>query len=75
MDGDDLVVIRMFADRFAAEVAQTALEAAGLDCFVRSDDANALEPGLWPGRGVELIVRAEDLAQANEILDTVPKPA
>jgi putative signal transducing protein len=74
MAEDDLVVVRMFGDRFAADVAKSALDAAGIESFVRGDDARAVDPGLWPGRGVGLIVRAEDAARAQEILTTEPKP-
>ncbi len=75
MGTDDLVVVRRFGDRFEAEVAKSALEAAGIEAMVRSDDMGATQPGLWPARHVDLIVRAEDEAQAREILDTASKPA
>jgi hypothetical protein len=52
MTTDDLVVVKTFGDRFAANVAKSALDAAGIECLVRSDDSRQMQPGLWPGRGV-----------------------
>jgi hypothetical protein len=66
----ELVVVRTFGDQFAADVAKTALDAAGIECFVRSDDAGGMRPGMWVGNGVQLVVRAEDVKRANEILKT-----
>jgi hypothetical protein len=71
----DLVVVKTFNDGFAADVAKSALDAAGIECMVRSDDSRRTQPGLWPGRGVELLVRAEDASQAAEILNTPARPA
>jgi hypothetical protein len=64
---DDLVVLRTFLNTFDADVAKGALEAADIDSFVRADDAGGMRPHLWMG-GVELIVRAEDVERANEVL-------
>ena len=68
MSSPELVVVHTFSDQFAADVAKTALDAAGIECFVRSDDAGGEYPGLAIGRGAQLIVRAEDAMRANEIL-------
>jgi hypothetical protein len=68
MSETELVVVRTFSDQFAADVAKTALDAAGIENFVRSDDAGGMRPGMWMGNGVELIVRAEDAKRADEIL-------
>jgi len=66
--GDDLVVVRTFSNKFEADVAKTALDAAKIDCFIRADDAGGTRPGMWMGNGVELLVRAEDADWADEIL-------
>ena len=71
----ELVVVRTFNNRQEADLANSALEAAGIAAFVRSDDAGGERPGMWPGRGVELIVRAEDAKAAGEVLDIPAKPA
>jgi hypothetical protein len=69
MDHPDLVVIRAFLSSVDAELAKSALDAAGIDSMIRADDAGGMRPHLWMG-GVELVVRAEDAEQANTILGT-----
>ena len=65
---NDLVVARTYVNGFEAELAKSALEAAGIDSMIRSDDCGGMRPHLWMG-GVELVVRREDLPRAIEILD------
>ena len=61
-DQDRLVVVRTFLNRIDADLAQGALEAAGIDAMVGADDAEGNQPGLWMG-GVRLLVREEDAAE------------
>lgn len=68
---DDLQVIRTFINNVDAELARGALEAAGIDSMIRADDCGGTRPHLWMG-GVELLVRQEDTARAEEILGTEP---
>jgi hypothetical protein len=70
MTDPDLLVIREFGNLFEAEVAQSALEAAGIASLLRADDAGGVQPGLWVGRGVDLLVGTEDANRAEEILTT-----
>jgi hypothetical protein len=67
VDQDRLVVVRTFLNRIDADLAQGALEAAGIDAMVGADDAEGNQPGLWMG-GVRLLVREEDAAEAAEVL-------
>ena len=69
----ELVVVRTFSDRIEAELAQSALEAAGIESMVRGDDAGGIQPGLWTGEGVAVLVRAEDATAAHEILEVESK--
>jgi hypothetical protein len=69
MGTDALVAVRSYVNHFDAEVDKSALDAAGIDCMIRSDDCGGLRPHLWMG-GVELLVREEDAAEARQILDT-----
>ncbi len=62
-----LVAVRTFTNRQEAEVAQGALESAGLESLIAADDAGATQPGLWMS-GVRLLVREEDLEEATGIL-------
>ncbi|MGH9410016.1 MAG: putative signal transducing protein [Vicinamibacterales bacterium] len=71
MGNNALVAVRTYVNQFEAEVDKTALDAAGIESMIRSDDCGGLRPHLWLG-GVELLVRDEDAAQAREILDTPP---
>lgn len=73
MSDTELVVVRTFNDRIEAELAQSALEAAGIESMVRGDDAGGVQPGLWTSEGVDVLVREEDAANAREILDVEPK--
>jgi hypothetical protein len=72
MDDTTLVVVRTFNDRIEAELAQSALEAAGIDSILRSDDAGGQRPHMAYTNGVELLVRAGDAGQADEVLRTPP---
>jgi hypothetical protein len=64
----ELVVVRSFGDRIEAEMARSALEAAGIRSMVRGDDCAGLRPHMSLGSGIELIVRAMDRAKALEVL-------
>jgi hypothetical protein len=70
----DLVVIRTYLNNFDAELARSALEAAGIDSMIRADDCGGTRPHLWVG-GVELLVRSEDAARADELLTSEAAPA
>lgn len=72
MADSDLIVVRTFTDRIEAELAQSALEAAGIESMTRGDDAGGTQPGLWASAGVDVLVREEDAANAREILDVEP---
>ena len=63
----DLVVVRTYLNRIEAELAHSALRAAGIVSMIEADGAGGTQPGLWMG-GVKLLVRAEDATQAGEIL-------
>ena len=62
-----MVVIRTFLNHVDADVAKSALEAAGITSVIRADDCGGVRPHLWMG-GVELLVDDFDQAQAEEIL-------
>jgi hypothetical protein len=70
---DDLHVIRTFVNNFEAEIAHSALEAAGIESMIRADDCGGVRPHLWMG-GIELLVREEDAARAEEVLGNEPTP-
>ena len=67
MNDPELVVVRTFGNRIDAELAHSALEAAQIESTIVDDDGGGTQPELWL-RGVTLVVRAEDAANAEEIL-------
>jgi Putative prokaryotic signal transducing protein len=72
---DDLVVARTFSSRPEADLARSALDAAGIDAMVRADSGGDMRPSIaWAGDGFQVIVRAEDVEAAREILDLPARP-
>jgi Putative prokaryotic signal transducing protein len=71
---ESLVVIRTFLNHFEADVARSALESAGIESLIRSDDCGGTRPHLWLS-GVQLIVRQEDAERAAELLDSDARSA
>jgi hypothetical protein len=66
--------MRVFLNVYEAEVARGALQAAGIDAWVRSDDAGGVHPGMWTARGVQLLVREEDVERADAVLNSFAGP-
>ena len=69
MDDEKLVAVGSYPNKIDAELAQGALEAADIDAMVSADDAGGLQPGLWVGEGVRVLVRVEDAERARTILN------
>jgi len=63
-----LVSVRTFLNRIEAELALSALEAAGIDAVLSRDDCGGVRPSLWLS-GVDLLVRPEDYRRATDVLD------
>ena len=64
---EPLVAVAAFMNHIQADLAQGALETAGIDCAISADDAG----GTWAGGGrIRLMVREEDAQRAAEILQT-----
>jgi hypothetical protein len=70
----DLVVVQTFNSRPEADVAKSALDAAHINAMVVADDAGGLQPGLWEGRGVAVVVNREDEGSARDVLRSCAKP-
>jgi Putative prokaryotic signal transducing protein len=64
----ELVVLRTFPNVVEADLAKSALESVGIDSMVRSDNQGGQSPALGFSRSVELLVRAEDVEAANDML-------
>jgi len=70
-----LVVVQTFNSRPEADVAKSALEAADIAAIVMGDDAGGVQPALWEGRGVAVVVRRDDEQAARNVLDSTARPA
>jgi hypothetical protein len=70
----DLVVVETFNSRPEADMAKSALEAAEIQAMVLGDDAGGLQPGLWEGRGVAVVVNRADEAAARNVLGSTARP-
>jgi hypothetical protein len=62
-----LIVIRTFATRTDAEIAQGVLASAGIASSVSSDDAGGAYPFDLSG-GAQLLVDEDDVEAASELL-------
>jgi hypothetical protein len=69
MTDADLVVVHSFGTRQEADVALSALEAAGIDAIVQGDTAGGQYPAVVNLRGFRITVRAEDAPAARDILN------
>jgi Putative prokaryotic signal transducing protein len=67
MPDESVDVVATFLTRVDADLAMTALEAAGIEAMVSADDAAGLRPHLWMG-GVRLLVSSADLDRARAVL-------
>ena len=69
---EELVVIRTFADEFAADAAQAELQAAGIHSLLFSDDVPTMHPNVAFNRGIGLAVHRRDVKLAEAVLLTAP---
>ena len=69
-----LVVVRTFLNRFEADVAKSALDAADIESIIQADDAGGMQVPMSFGSPVALRVRSADAGRAREILDTIARP-
>ena len=74
MHETELVLVRTFGNSTEADIARSALEAAGIASMIQADTAGGTRPHLaWAGTGFRILVRAEDAAAARNILDVPAK--
>jgi hypothetical protein len=70
MPDANLVVVHAFGSGPEAEMAKSALEAAGIDAMIQADSAGGMRPHLaWASGGFKLLVREQDAAAAREVLE------
>ena len=67
----NLVIVQEFSSEPEAEVAKSALEAAGIDAMIQSDTAGHMRTHIaWSGAGFRILVREEDVTAAREVLES-----
>jgi len=64
----DLVSIRTFLHRHEAELAKGLLNEKGIEAVISADDLGTWRPHLSFGTGVQLLVKKEDVEEAQEAL-------
>jgi Putative prokaryotic signal transducing protein len=66
----ELAVVMTFGNRPEADLAKSALEAAGINAMVQADTVGGMREHLaWSGDGFRVLVREEDLAAARDVLN------
>jgi hypothetical protein len=75
MHDAELIVVHTFGNLTEADIAKSALDAAGIESMIQADTAGGTRPHLaWAGAGYRLIVRAEDANTARQILELPARP-
>ena len=70
MSDSDLVVVQTFSSRPEADIAVSALEAAGIESTVQADTGGEMYRAIaWAGVGFQVVVRTEDAEAAHAILE------
>jgi hypothetical protein len=65
MKSSDLTVVSTFPSTADAQIAKGILDEVGIESMIRADDAGGMYPAIG---GVELLVRSEDVDNANDAL-------
>ena len=70
MGDAELIAVQTFGTRQEADLARSALAAAGIDAMIQADTGGGMQPSIaWAGVGVQVIVRVEDAEAARAILE------
>lgn len=72
--GTKLIVIREFSNDIEAHIAKGVLESNGIACILNNEIMSSVYPLTLSSIGyIKLLVRQEDVAQANMVLDNSEK--
>jgi hypothetical protein len=69
MNLDETVVLRTYTGESVANIAASRLGIEGIEAHIQKDDCGGAYPSLQMARGVRLVVRAEDVEDAERILN------
>lgn len=65
----NLVTLGTYNSLTEANLVKARLESSGIEALVRSDDVGSMTPTLITVRGVEVLVREGDRADAMDVLE------
>ncbi|MGO9116296.1 MAG: putative signal transducing protein [Desulfomonilaceae bacterium] len=71
MNSDKAVVLRTFANEVDANIAASSLRSQGIETHIQKDDCGGAIPSLQMAGGVRLLVKPEDLGDAEKILNEI----
>jgi len=66
----DFVPVAFFSNEIEAELAEATLAAAGIESFLKDEGTGGMLPSLQQTEGVALLVRRDQLAEAQTVLIT-----
>jgi hypothetical protein len=69
MNLDEAVVVRTYAGEMVASIAAARLGSEGIEAHIQKDDCGGAYPALQMSGGVRLLVKPEDLENAEKILN------
>ena len=70
MADSELVVVQAFGSQWEADMAKSALEAAGISAMIQADAAGGMRPHIaWASGGFKVLVRQDDAEAAREVLE------
>lgn len=69
MNADKATVLRTYASEALASIAVSRLRSEGIEANIQKDDCGGAYPSLQIVRGVRLLIRPEDLEDAEKILN------
>ena len=69
MNLDRAVVLRTYTSEALASVANSRLGFEGIEAYIQKDDCGGAYPSLQISRGVRLLVKPEDMEDAEKILN------
>lgn len=72
-DLTDLVVVHTFFNHIEADLSLLKLSQAGIQAILSNEELLLVNPAAENIEGIQLKVRNEDLAKAQEILELVPE--
>jgi hypothetical protein len=70
-----MAIIRTFNNEIEAEMAMSALEAAGIESVMLRDDCGGVQPAMGLTAGVRVQIHDDDVEAATEVLDAPTEPA